>query len=137
MALRNAFKNFRRHYDEKLEDEEVAGTQPPAKRLKLYTGEEADIGEDEYEEAVEELQEEHKLQQQGRKGKGHGNIKRLLEITKIRRYQWIQNEQPLISEVLEKFPHLSTNKWVLIIILYYKINIAGYFGYFLLDSKRI
>ena len=69
MALRSAFKNFRRHYDEKLEDEEVAGTQPPVKRLKLYTGEEADIGEDEYEEAVEELQEEHKLKQQGRKGK--------------------------------------------------------------------
>lgn len=81
LSLRTGFKNFRRHYDEKPEDEEVTGTEPPPKRLKLYNGEEPDIGEDEYEAAVEELQEEYKIKQQGKKGKGHGNIKRLMEIS--------------------------------------------------------
>jgi len=128
LSLCTGFKNFRRHYDEKLKDKEVMGTEPPPKQLRLYNGEEPDIGEDEYEAAVEELQEEYKIKQQGKKGKGHGNIKRLMEITKVRRHQWIHNNQPLISEVLEKFPHLSTNKWVLIIIAY--CYIAGYFSYF-------
>ena len=95
----------------------------------LRNGEEPDIGEDEYEVAVEELQEEYKKMQQGKKGKGHGNIKSLMEITKVRRHQWIHNNQPLVSEVLEKFPHLKTNKWVLIIIAC--CYTAGYFGYFL------
>ena len=113
----------------KLKDEEVAANKPPAKWLRLYTGEEPDIGDDEYEAAIEELQEEYKIKQQGKKEKGHGNIKRLMEIMKVRRHQWIHNDQPLISEVLEKFLQLSTNKWVLIIITC--LDIAGYFGYLL------
>ena len=36
-----------------------------------YTGEEVDIGKDEYEAAIEELQ-VYKIKQQGKKGKGHG-----------------------------------------------------------------
>lgn len=107
LSLRTSFKNFRRHYDKN-----DAAEEPLAKRLRLlYTEDEADIGDDEYEEAVKELQ-EHKAKKLGKKGKGHGHIKRLMEITRVRRYQWIHIEQPLISDILNKFPYLSTHKWV-------------------------
>lgn len=88
LSLRTSFKNFRRHYDKN-----DAAEEPPAKRLRLlYTEDEADIGDDEYEEAVKELQEEHKAKKLGKKGKGHGHIKRLMEITRVRRYQWIHTD---------------------------------------------
>ena len=51
----------------------------------------------------------------GKKGKGsnHGRVKELMDKTKPRRFNWIrQDPQPMISEVVEKFPHLKSSKWV-------------------------
>ena len=115
LSLRNAFKNFRKHYRTETEDHDneihTAG-EPHAKRLRFYAGDEPPIGDEEYEEAIEKLQEDYRSKGKNRKGKGHGYVKNLMEITRIRRHQWIQSGRPLISDILEKFPHLSISKWV-------------------------
>jgi len=47
------------------------------------------------------------------KSSNHGRIKELMDKTKLRRYSWIREDpQPLVSEVVEKFPHLKSSKWV-------------------------
>ena len=48
----------------------------------------------------------------GKKGSQHSVVKHLMEKTKIRRHQWIPEERPLVSEVVEKFPHLTSSRWV-------------------------
>ena len=103
MSLRNAFKNFRRHCGNKETSASATAStrEPPSKRLKLYATDEPDIGDDEYDAAVEELLEEYKLKKNGKKGQGHGRIKELMERTKLKRSMWIRKDQPLISEVIQ------------------------------------
>ena len=48
----------------------------------------------------------------GKKGSQHGIVKQLMEKTKIKRQRWIREERPLILEVVEKFPHLTSSRWV-------------------------
>ena len=50
--------------------------------------------------------------QKGEKSTNHSIIKNLMEKTKLRRYQWIRQDRPLILEILDKFPYLSTSRWV-------------------------
>lgn len=35
-----------------------------------------------------------------------------MEKTQVYRQLWIQNERPLVSEIIEQFPHLQSSKWV-------------------------
>lgn len=53
LALRNSFKNFRKSY---LKDNESKTSLPPPKCLRIYTGDEVDITEEEYEDAIKQLQ---------------------------------------------------------------------------------
>ena len=39
-----------------------------------------------------------------------------MDLTKLRRHQWIREESPLVFEVVDKFPYLATTKWVSMII---------------------
>ena len=67
-----------------------------------------EIDEEEYEEALEKLRElgKHK------KGVDRKELKHLMEVTKLRRHNWIRKDRPLIQEILEKFPCLANSKWV-------------------------
>lgn len=112
LSLRNAFKNFRKSYKTAPEDEEETSVEPQAKRMKVFAEEESPIDDDEYEEAIKELQQEFKSKGKGKKGNGHGFVKNLMAKTRVRRRQWINSDRPLISDVLEKFPYLSTSRWV-------------------------
>ena len=57
------------------------------------------------------LQEEYKKKRL-KKGGNPSEVKRLMKITKAKRCQWIRDECPLISMIIEKFPHLSASYWV-------------------------
>ena len=39
-----------------------------------------------------------------------------MDLTRVKRCQWIQQDRPLILEVVEKFPCLASTKWVRICI---------------------
>ena len=79
--------------------------------MRLDSEDEHTVDEDEYEEAVEKLQEEYK-RKKGKKTTSHSYIKNLMDKTKLRRHQWIRQDRPLILEILDKFPYLSTSRWV-------------------------
>ena len=101
LGLRNSFKNFRR--GSKKQDSE--SEEPPSKCLKLYDANQLDdITDEEYEQAVKELQgttlvvnkalpflfaEAFKNKGKGKKGSQHGIVKQLMEKTKVRRHRWI------------------------------------------------
>ena len=85
--------------------------EPQPKRCKFLAEQESAIDEDEYEEAVEHLQVEFKNKGKGKKG-SLSYVKDLMMKTRFRRHQWISNERPMISEVVEKFPYLSRSRWV-------------------------
>ena len=116
MSLRNAFKNFRKGCPKEKKD--APSLEPPPKRVKVYTGHEEDIEDDEYEEALKRLKEYGKHQ----KGSDQKNVKHLMELTKLRCHAWIRKDRPLILEVIEKFPCLGTSKWVRLLIKYYTIS---------------
>ena len=125
--MRNAFKNYRKKSAKKQNallptstqssDTEpsvstgLSVTEPPPKRLRLYSENEQTIDEEEYEETVRKLQEEFK-NKNGKKGSSHSIIKNLMEKTKFQRHKWIRQDKPMILEVLDKFPYLSTSRWV-------------------------
>jgi len=75
-----------------------------------------EISEEEYEEAIQNLKEE--LKKGGKRMGKHSTVKHPMGITRMRRCQWIQQDHPLISEVMEKFPCLAYSKWVRIHILF-------------------
>jgi len=55
---------------------------------------------------------ECKKPRKGKKGYKYSKIKNLMEKTMIQRSMWIFNDKPLVSEVIEKFPFLTSFKWV-------------------------
>ena len=110
--MRYAFKNLHKNHKVATEDAEEASAKPPAKRRKYLAEEESLIDDDEYDEAIEHLLKEFKSKQKGKKGYGYGFVKELMVKTRFRRHQWISNDRPLISEVLEKLPYLSSSRWV-------------------------
>lgn len=87
-------------------------TEHPPKRLRLYSEEDTMINEEEYEEAVQVLQDEYNNKKKNKKGSNHKIIKDLMEKTKKRRHQWIRQDRPMVTEVLNKFPVLRTSRWV-------------------------
>ena len=104
LSLRSAFKNFRRDYprNENL---------PPSKKKRISEEDITDeTTEEEYEEAIKELQAEHAKGKKG--GKNHSKIKELMEQTHTKRQKWICDTNPLIADVVELFPALSTSKGV-------------------------
>ena len=119
--MRNSFKNFNQ------KDDESKASSPPPKRLRIYTGEEVDITEEEYEDAIKQLQgiqldltpfytiliclEEYKSRKHG-KGSKQSTVKQLMDKTKIKRHHWIQTEKPMVSEVTKKFSYLTSSRWV-------------------------
>ena len=83
----------------------------PSKRTRLYNEEDTVLNEDEYEEAVQALQDEYRNKKSS-KGSNHKVIKELMEKTKKNRHKWIREDRPMIKEVLDKFPVLRTSRWV-------------------------
>lgn len=83
----------------------------PPKRLTLYSEEDTVLNDEEYEEAVQALQDEYNNKTK-KKVSNHKVVKDLMEKTKKQRHQWICQERPMITEVLEKFPVLRTSRWV-------------------------
>lgn len=57
----------------------------------------------------------------------HSTVKHLMELTRVKRCQWIQQDRPLISEVVEKFPCLAFSKWVRICMSFYYVLIGTLF----------
>ena len=84
---------------------------PPPKRLRLYSEEDSEINDEDYEEAVQGLQDEYR-NKKNKKGSNHKVIKELMEKTKKKRHQWIRQDRPMITEVLDRFPLLRTSRWV-------------------------
>lgn len=111
--MRNSFKNFRKKLpkENKKKAKNSLTGEPSSKRLKLCNEDEPDIDNEEYEEALDQLREEHK-KILTKKGGSYGEVRRLMEKTKLRRRQWIKNEEPLVSEVVQKFPCLASMRYV-------------------------
>ena len=91
--------------------EDSLSTEHQPKRLRLYSEEDVVLNDEEYEEALEILKEECNNKKK-KKGDNHKLIKELMEKTKKNRHQWIREDQPMITEVLDKFPVLRTSRWV-------------------------
>ena len=75
------------------------------------------MSEEDYENAVSKLKEEYA---KNRKGRKHATIKYLMEVTRQRRWKWILEQSPLVSEVIEEFPFLvfgSGKQWIAHFIL--------------------
>ena len=102
LSLRNSFKNFRRKGSDCHHDE------PPSKRMKFHLKDLPEITEEEYEEAIENLNAE--LKKGGKRMGKHSAVKHLMKLTRAKQCQWVQQDCPLILEVVEKFPCLAFSK---------------------------
>ena len=83
----------------------------PPKRIRLYSEEDVILDNEEYEEAVQGLHDEYFNRKKHKKG-NHQVVKELMEKTKKKRHEWIREDRPLITEILDKFPVLRTSRWV-------------------------
>ena len=117
LALRNSFKNFRRDYPASATKKSTPSSsachnaEPPHKRIKLFTGDDRpQLDEGEYEEAIVKLQAEYKKSHKG--GRNQATVKDLMDKTMSRRRKWIEEERPLVSDAIKKFPCLSTSRGV-------------------------
>lgn len=118
MSLRNAFKNFRRdHPTDENGDPIVRHTaanknlEPPSKRMRTSIADDGEeLNDEEYEAAVKELQTEYRKGRKG--GRNQALLKQLMEKTRRARRRWIENERPLVSEVIGRFPCLETSRMV-------------------------
>ncbi len=110
-SLRTAFKNFRRDHStstpKKTTKEE--SLQPPSKRWRVDPDENDEISEQEYMEAVSEIKSEWK---KAKKNRNQTGVKDLMEVTFATRRKWISSERPLVTDVVENFPCLSSTKVV-------------------------
>ena len=119
MSLRNSLKNFRRDHltdenGEPIVKRTVASSknlEPPSKRMRSHEDDSngQELNDDEYEGMIKELQAEYR---KGRKGdRSQALLKQLMEKTRGRR-RWVENERPLVSEVVGRFPCLGTSRTV-------------------------
>ena len=110
LSIRNAFKNFRR---DRPVNENVcprkATSEPQTKKIRAVVEDAEEVSEEDYEIAVSKLKKEYA---KNRKGKNHATIKNLMEVTRQRRWKWILEQSPLVSEVIEEFPFLVFGKVV-------------------------
>ena len=120
MSLRNSFKNFRRDHPTNENGEPIVkrtvasskNLEPPSKRMRSHEDDSngQELNDDEYEGMIKELQAEYR---KGRKeGRNQALLKQLIEKTRRGRRRWIENERPLVSEVVERFPCLRTSRMV-------------------------
>ena len=120
--MRTAFKNFRR--DRPDENEQPANHrspittgEPPSKRLRLrvlWTNDNtAQLSQEEYEDAVTELKQEYRGD---KKKRNYAKVKHLMESTQLQRRKWVLEKRPLVVEILEMFPFLSSSKTVSFLI---------------------
>ena len=116
MSLRNGFKNFRQDKNggsELVDGEPRRKTpkqvrEPPSKRMR-YNVCEDNMDEEEYHEAVGDLAVEWR---KDKKDRSMSTVKNLFDQTSAQRRCWITNDRPLLSEVLEVFPCLSSSRFV-------------------------
>jgi len=87
------------------------GEQPQKKPRLLESEEDLSIDEEEYDDALQLLQDELGTKKK-KKGIYNQLIKELMEKTKKKRHQWIREDRPLIIEVLDKFPLLAKSRLV-------------------------
>ena len=105
--MRNSFKNFR-----KKSKGLSKGREPPSKQRKVDLEDGSDIDDEVYEEALSNLKAEMKKGGKSKATGKHTTIKHIMQLTRKRRCQWIQEEHPLISDVVQKFPCLAFSRWV-------------------------
>ena len=85
--------------------------EPPSKRMRSHDDSDGpELNDDEYEKTIKKLQTEYKKGRKG--GKNQALLKQLIEKTRRGRRRWIENERPLVSEVVGRFPCLGTSRMV-------------------------
>ena len=108
--MRTAFKSFRRDENGQPTTPTTATGGPPSKRIRVTVNDStAQLTQEEYEDAVMELKHAYRGD---KKRRNYAKIKLLMESTQPQRRQWILEKRPLVAEIIEKFPFLSSNKTV-------------------------
>ena len=111
--MRTAFKNFRQdHPDENGQPTTptTATGGPPSKRIRVSVNDStAQLTQEEYEDAVMELKHAYRGD---KKKRNYARIKLLMESTQPQRWEWILEKRPLVAEIIEIFPFLSSSKTV-------------------------
>ena len=87
----------------------LIGLEPPLKRLKTALDNTQSLEGDEYEKAVEDLKAEW---EKGKRKRSFAIIKDLMTKTENGRRTWIMKERPLITDILAKYPCLSSYRIV-------------------------
>jgi len=108
--LRDAFKNFRKGYKRAAEGTSQESVAFKRMRLELGSEDESEMSQEEYEEAVKALKDEFK--KSGKHKGSSSTVKHLLDKMRRLRLVWVQDERPLVAEVIKRFPHLKLNRWV-------------------------
>ena len=109
LSLRTVFKNFRRDHptdNTGHRQKSTASAEPPSKRQRISDGGAQEITDEEYDDAIDKLKAECKKN----KGKNHATIKELMQVTEQRRRKWIEEESPLVVEILSKYPSLTSTR---------------------------
>lgn len=121
--MRTSFKNFRRDHPlspinnaRVLTSSRAEAEGPPSKRRKsTASGEENhEYDEDEYEKAILDLTEEWK---KGRRSRSQAVVKELMDKTRPHRRRWIEQDRPMVSDVLSKFPCFVHSRTVSALII--------------------
>ena len=88
---------------------------PPSKRRKTTTSDEEhhEYDEDEYEKAILDLTDEWK---KGRRSRSQAVVKELMDKTGPNRRRWIEQDRPMVADVLSKFPCFGHSRTVSAII---------------------
>ena len=73
---------------------------------------EEEVSSEEYDEAVQQLEEEYKKKVSKRGKQNPSEVKRLMALTRGKRQEWIRTDCPLVSDVVTKFPFLQSSLWV-------------------------
>ena len=94
---------------------------PPSKRRKTTPDEDESVeyDKDEYEAALSDLAEEWS---KGRRSRSQAVIKELMDKTAPQRRKWIEQDRPMVSDVLSKYPCLGHSRSVSMISLLPRAN---------------
>jgi len=108
--LKTAFKNFHRDRPDENGQPTTAAGGPPSKRFRVSMDDSTtQLTQEEYEDAVTELKQAYRGD---KKKQNYAWIKLLIESTQFQRRKWILEKRPLVAEVVEMFPFLSSIKAV-------------------------
>ena len=94
----------------------AGATGPPSKRRKVTPDEDESMeyDEDEYEAALSDLADEWS---KGRRSRSHAVVKELMDKTAPQRRKWIEQDRPMVSDVLSKYPCFGHSRHVSVINL--------------------